>query len=80
MINIFSEYSYIMPNLDETIEKKLDEQLQKIKGDLIIFNTIQDLTEKIQKLEDELEKLNNKNKCSNSGKCMPCNLCSFSLF
>ena len=69
-----------MSNLDETIEKKLDEQLQKIKGDLIIFNTIQDLTEKIQKLEDEIEKLKNKNKCSNSGKCMPCNLCSFSLF
>ena len=69
-----------MPNLDETIERKLDEQLQKIKGDLIIFNTIQDLTDKIQKLEDEIEQLKNKNKCSNSGKCMPCNLCSFSLF
>ena len=69
-----------MPNLDETIEKKLDEQLQKIKGDLIIFNTIQELTEKIQKLEGEIEKLKSKSKCSNSGKCMPCNLCSFSLF
>ena len=69
-----------MPNLDETIEKKLDEQLQKIKGDLITFNTIQDLTDKIQKLEDEIEQLKNKNKCSNSGKGMPCNLCSFSLF
>ena len=69
-----------MPNLDETIEKKLDEQLQKIKGDLIIFNTIQDLTEKIQKLEEEIEKLKNKTKCGNSGKCLPFNCCSFSLF
>ena len=69
-----------MPNLDETIEKKLDEQLQKIKGGLIIYNTIQDLTDKIQELEDEIEKLKSKNKCNNSGKCMPCNLCSFSLF
>ena len=49
-----------MPNLDETIEKKLDEQLQKIKGDLIIFNTIQDLTDKIQKIEDEIEQLKTK--------------------
>ena len=69
-----------MPNLDETIEKKLDEQLQKIKGDLIIFNTIQDLTDKVQKLEDELEQMKNKSKCNNGSKCMPCNLCSFSLF
>ena len=69
-----------MVNIDEQIEKKLNEQLEKIKGDLIIFNTIQDLTEKIQTLEEEIEKLKNKNKCSNSGKCMPCNLCSFSLF
>ena len=69
-----------MPNLDETIEKKLDEQLQKIKSELIIFNTIQDLTDKIQKVEDEIEQMKNKSKCSNAGKCMPCNLCSFSLF
>ena len=66
--------------MDEAIEKKIDEQLQKIKSELIIFNTIQVLTEKIQKLEDEIEKLKSKIKCSNSGKCMPCNLCSFSLF
>ena len=26
-----------MPSLDETIEKKLDEQLQKIKSELIIL-------------------------------------------
>ena len=71
-----------MPNLDETIEKKLDEQLQKIKGDLIIFNTIQDLTDKIQKLEDEIEQLKNKSKgyCGSSSKCSPFNCCSFSLF
>ena len=68
-----------MVNIDEQIEKKLNEQLEKIKGDLIIFNTIQDLTDQIQTLEEEIEKLKNKNKCSNSGKCMPCNLCSFSL-
>ena len=36
-----------MPSMDEAIENKLDEQLQKIKSELIIFNTIQDLTEKI---------------------------------
>ena len=69
-----------MPSLDETIEKKLDEQLQKIKSDLIIFNTIQELTDKIQKLEDEIEQLKNKNKCSNGSKCLPFNCCSFSLF
>ena len=71
-----------MPNLDETIEKKLDEQLQRIKSVLIIFNTIQDLTDKIQKLEDEIEQLKNKNKgyCGSSSKCLPFNCRSFSLF
>ena len=43
-----------MANIDEPIEKKLNEQLEKIKGDLIIFNTNQDLTEKIQTLEEEI--------------------------
>ena len=68
--------------MDDAIEKKLDEQLQKIKSELIIFNTIQDLTEKIQKLEDEIEQLKNKNKgyCGTSSKCLPFNCCSFSLF
>ena len=71
-----------MVNIDEQIEKKLNEQLEKIKGDLIIFNTIQDLTDKIQKLEDEIEQLKNKNKgyCGTSSKCLPFNCCSFSLF
>ena len=49
-----------MVNIDEQIKKKLNEQLEKIKGDLIIFNTIQELTDKIQQLEDEIEKLKNK--------------------
>ena len=40
-----------MVNIDEQIEKKLNEQFEKIKRHLIIFNTIQDLTDKIQKLE-----------------------------
>ena len=57
-----------------------NEQLEKIKGDLIIFNTIQDLTEKIQTLEEEIEKLKKNNKCSNNGRCLPFNCCSFSVF
>ena len=69
-----------MVNIDEQIEKKLNEQLEKIKSELIVFNTIQDLTDKIQKLEDEIEKLKSKNKCSNNGRCLPFNCCSFSLF
>ena len=69
-----------MVNIDEQIEKKLNEQLEKIKGDLIIFNTIQDLTEKIQILEEEIEKSKNKTKCSNNGRCLPFNCCSFNLF
>ena len=68
-----------MVNIDEQIEKKLNEQLEKIKGDLIIFNTIQDLTDKIQTLEEEIEKLKNKNKCNSGNKCLPFNCCSFSL-
>ena len=71
-----------MPSLDEQIEHKLNEELQKVKDKLITFNSIENLNEKVEKLEEEIEKLKekNKNKCSNNGKCMPCNLCSFSLF
>ena len=69
-----------MPSLDEQINQKLDEQLQRVKNELITFNSIQNIIEKTEALEKEVEELKNKNKCSNNGKCMPCNLCSFSLF
>ena len=71
-----------MPSLDEQINQKLNEELQKVKDKLITFNSIENLNEKVQQLEEEIEKLKSKrkNKCANSGKCMPCNLCSFSLF
>ena len=69
-----------MPTLDEQINQKLDEQLQRVKNDLITFNSIQNIIEKTEALEKEVEELKNKKKCSNNGKCMPCNLCSFSLF
>ena len=71
-----------MPSLDQQIEEKLNQELQKVKDKLITFNSIENLNEKVQQLEEEIEKLKNKNKskCGNSGKCMPCNLCSFSLF
>ena len=72
-----------MPSLDEQIEHKLNEELQKVKDKLITYNSTENLNEKVEKLEEEIEKLKekNKSKCGNSGnKCMPCNLCSFSLF
>ena len=71
-----------MPSLDHQIEPQLNEALQKAKDKLITINSIENLNEKVQKLEEEIETLKNKNnnKCSNNGKCMPCNLCSFSLF
>ena len=69
-----------MPSLDEQIEHKLNEELQKVKDKLITFNSIENLNEKVEKLEQELEELKNKNKCSNNGKCMPCNCLSISLF
>ena len=69
-----------MVNIDEQIEQKLNQQIEKLKGELIIFNTIEELTNKIEKQEQEIGKLKSKNKCSGSGKCIPCNLCSFSLF
>ena len=71
-----------MPSLDEQIQEKLNQELQKVKDKLITFNSIENLNEKVEKLEEEIEKLKNKNnsRCSNGNKCMPCNLCSFSLF
>ena len=69
-----------MPSLDEQINQKLDEQLQRVKNELITFNSIQNIIEKMEALEKEVEELKNKNKRSNNGKCLPCNLCSFSLF
>ena len=71
-----------MPSLDEQINQKLNEELQKVKDKLITFNSIENLNEKVQQLEEEIEKLKSKSKskCSNGNKCMPCNLCSFSLF
>ena len=64
----------------EQIETKLNEELQKVKDKLITFNSIENLNQKVQQLEEEIEKNKSKNRCGNSGKCMPCNLCSFSLF
>ena len=53
------------------ISQKLDEQIQRVKKDLITFNSIQNIIEKTEALEKEVEELKNKNKCSNNGKCMP---------
>ena len=69
-----------MPTLDEQNNQKLDEQLPRVKNDLITFNSIQNIIEKTEALEKEVEELKNKSTCSNNGKCMPCNLYSFSLF
>ena len=56
-----------MVNIDEQIEQKLNQQIEKLKGELIIFDTIEELTNKLEKLEKEIEQLKTKNKCSNNG-------------
>ena len=67
-----------MPSLDEQISQKLDEQLQTVKTELITFNSLQNITDKRDVIEKDLEELENKNKC-NKGECMTFNCCSFSL-
>ena len=67
-----------MPSLDEQINQKLDEQLQRVKNELITFNSLQNIIDKLEVLEKDVEEFKNKNKC-NKHKCMPFNCCSFSL-
>ena len=45
-----------MPSLDQQIETKLNEELQNVKDKLITFNSIENLHEKVQQLEEEIEK------------------------
>ena len=67
-----------MPSLDEQINQKLDEQLQRVKNELITFNSLQNIIDKLEVLEKDVEELKSKNKC-NKHKYMPFNCCSFSL-
>ena len=67
-----------MLSLDEQINQKLDEQLQRVKNELITLNSLQNIIEKLDVLEKDVEELKRKNKC-NKHKCMPFNCCSFSL-
>ena len=67
-----------MPSLGEQINQKLDEQLQRVKNELITFNSLQNIIDKLEVFERDVEELTRKNKC-NKNKCMPFNCCSFSL-
>ena len=67
-----------MPSLDEQINQKLDEQLQRGKNELITFNSLQNIIDELEVLEKDVEELKSKNKC-NKHKCMLFNCCSFSL-
>ena len=67
-----------MPSLDEQMHKKLDEQLQSVKNELIIFNSLRNRIDKLEVLEKDVEELKDTTKC-NKGRCMPFNCCSFSL-
>ena len=67
-----------MPSLDEQINQKLDEQLQRVKNELITFNSLQNIIDKLEVLENDVEELKSKNKC-NKHKCMQFNCCGFSL-
>ena len=46
-----------MPCSDEQIQHKFNEELQKVKDKLITFNSIENLNEKVQQLEEEIEKI-----------------------
>mgnify|MGYP001824090184 CR=1 FL=1 len=56
-----------MPSLDEQINQKLNEELQKVKDKLITFNSIENLNEKVQQLEEEIEKLKSKKNVATTG-------------
>ena len=58
-------------------KSKLNEQLQRVKNEVITFNPLPNIIDKLEVLEKDVEELN-KNKCSRH-KCMPFNCCSFSL-
>ena len=67
-----------MPSLDEQINRKLDEQLQRVKNELITFNSLQNVIDKLEVLEKDVEEMRGKHQFS-KGKSMPFNCCSFSL-
>ena len=50
-----------MPPLDEQIVQELDEQLQRVKNELIAFNSIQNILDKFEILEKDVEELKNIN-------------------
>ena len=61
-----------MPSLDEQINQKLEEQIQRVKNDLMTLNSLQNIIDKLEALEKDVEELKSKNKC-NTHKCMPFN-------
>ena len=44
-----------MPSLDEQINQKLDEQLQRVKNELITFNSLQNIIDKLEVLEKDVK-------------------------
>ena len=48
---------YIMPSLDEPINQQLDEQLQRVRSELITFNSLQNIIDKLEVLEKDVEEL-----------------------
>ena len=53
-----------MPSFHEQINQKLDEQLQRVKNDLITFNSLQNIIDKLLVFEKDVEELKSKNKCN----------------
>ena len=58
-----------MPSLDEQINQKLDEQLQRVKNELITFNSLQNIIDKLEVLEKDVEELKNKTNVININVC-----------
>ena len=52
---------YGMPSLHEQRNRKLDEQLQRVKNELITFNSIHNITQKLKILEKDVAELKCKN-------------------
>ena len=46
-----------MSSVDEQINEKLDEQLQRVKNELITFNSLQNVIDKLEVLERDVEEL-----------------------